>query len=89
MLTIKLAVIQMQMTPDTDNNIETATKLVRQTVVAGAQVILLPELLVPLYFCQLERESFFFLAQEQNIELLKHFQKIFAKKFQMFCLSAI
>lgn len=73
---VKLAVIQMQMSKDYDQNIEKASKLVNQAAHEGAQVVLLPELFSSLYFCQLEREEFFSYAQSQDSELLKHFQNL-------------
>lgn len=47
-----LAAIQMAMTNDVQENIQTAERLVRQGASQGAQIILLPELFERPYFCQ-------------------------------------
>ena len=59
---VKLAVIQMHMTADLDDNLKRAEAHVRDAAKAGAGVILLPELFENLYFCQVEREEYFSLA---------------------------
>ncbi|MFC6616709.1 N-carbamoylputrescine amidase [Deinococcus radiophilus] len=60
--TVQLAVIQMHMTDQMEDNLTRAEGHVRDAAQAGAQVILLPELFENLYFCQAEREDYFGLA---------------------------
>jgi len=48
---VKVAAIQMACGWDTEGNIATAERLVRQAAARGAQVILLPELFETPYFC--------------------------------------
>jgi len=57
-----LAVVQMHMTDQLEDNLARAEAHVRDAARAGAQVILLPELFENLYFCQAEREDYFALA---------------------------
>ena len=57
-----LAVIQMHMTDQLEDNLSRAEAHVRSAAGQGAQVILLPELFESLYFCQAEREEYFELA---------------------------
>lgn len=60
--TVKLAVVQMHVTDQLEDNVSRAEAHVRDAARAGAQVILLPELFENLYFCQVEREDYFALA---------------------------
>src|SRR5688500_10972107 len=48
---VTLATVQMSMTPALDENVAAAERLVRDAAVAGANVVLLPELFAGLYFC--------------------------------------
>ncbi len=59
---VVLAVIQMHMTAELEDNLTRAEAHVRSAAGQGAQVILLPELFENLYFCQAEREEYFNLA---------------------------
>lgn len=61
---VKLAVVQMHMTDNLDDNVTRALAHVRDAAGQGAQVVLLPELFENLYFCQVEREEYFDLAHE-------------------------
>jgi N-carbamoylputrescine amidase len=58
----KLAVVQMSMTSNTDQNIEKAISMVRDALARGANLVLLPELFENLYWCQVQREQYFSLA---------------------------
>ena len=58
----KLAVVQMSMTSNTDQNVEKAISFVRDAVARGANLVLLPELFENLYWCQVQREQYFSLA---------------------------
>ncbi|MDB5044794.1 MAG: N-carbamoylputrescine amidase [Deinococcus sp.] len=60
--TLNLAVIQMHVTDQLEDNVARAEAHVRDAAKAGARVILLPELFENLYFCQVEREEYFELA---------------------------
>jgi N-carbamoylputrescine amidase len=60
--TLDLAVIQMHVTDQLEDNVARAEAHVRGAAKAGARVILLPELFENLYFCQVEREEYFELA---------------------------
>ncbi|AWR85304.1 N-carbamoylputrescine amidase [Meiothermus taiwanensis] len=73
----KLAVVQMSMTADREQNVAKATQMVRQAAAQGAQIVLLPELFESLYFCQVERERFFALAHPvEHHPFLPHFQQL-------------
>ena len=56
MRTVTVAAIQMACTPEREENLQTAERLVRQAAAAGANDILLPELFETPYFCQ-ERQN--------------------------------
>ena len=78
--TTRLAVIQMHMTDQLDDNLTRAETHVRGAASAGAQVILLPELFENLYFCQIEREEYFALAHPvTNHPFLGRFQNLAAE----------
>jgi N-carbamoylputrescine amidase len=74
---IKVAAIQMAMGEDRQANIATATQLVEQAAKTGANIILLPELFMGKYFCQIEDYTHFDLAKpyHQNQDL-QHFQRL-------------
>ena len=55
--TVKLAVVQMHVTDQLEDNVSRAIAHVRDAAAQGAQVILLPELFENLYFCQVERRT--------------------------------
>lgn len=57
------AVIQMQCTEETEQNLDTAERLVRQAQASGGQVILLPELFERQYFCQERRYEYYSFAK--------------------------
>ena len=62
--TVKLAVVQMSCSDDTDENIDKAVSYVREAAAGGANIVLLQELFENLYFPQLERPERFALAHE-------------------------
>jgi N-carbamoylputrescine amidase len=74
---VKVAAIQMAMSDDLSSNIKKADALVRQAAKDGAQIILLPELFMGLYFCQIEAYEHFELATtfESNPGIL-HFKAL-------------
>jgi N-carbamoylputrescine amidase len=75
-----LAVIQMHMTADLQDNLSRAEAHVRSAAGQGAGVILLPELFESLYFCQAEREEYFALAHEvRGHPFLGRFQNLAAE----------
>jgi N-carbamoylputrescine amidase len=59
---MKLAVVQMSMTDQLEANLEKAVQMVRDAAARGANLILLPELFENLYWCQVQREEYFGLA---------------------------
>ncbi len=63
---IKVAAVQMAMTPDKAHNRDTAERLVRDAAKAGAQIILLPELFEGLYFCKDMDARYFAWAQPRE-----------------------
>jgi N-carbamoylputrescine amidase len=74
---VTVSAIQMAMTSQRQANLDVATKLVKQASQAGANIILLPELFMGLYFCQVENYDHFELAKpfEKNEDLM-YFQKL-------------
>ena len=50
---VNVSAIQMAMTENHEQNIELATDLVKKAAKNGANVILLPELFMSKYFCQI------------------------------------
>jgi N-carbamoylputrescine amidase len=74
---VTVCAIQMAMTSQRQANLDVATKLVKQASQAGANIILLPELFMGLYFCQVENYDHFELAKpfEKNEDLM-YFQKL-------------
>jgi N-carbamoylputrescine amidase len=61
-MTFKLAVVQMGMTDDLEQNVGRAMSFVREAASKGAKLVLLPELFENLYWCQVQREEYFALA---------------------------
>ncbi len=59
---LKLGVVQMSMTDQLEVNVLKAITMVREAASQGAGLILLPELFENLYWCQVQRESYFDLA---------------------------
>src|SRR3954454_16674084 len=57
--TLTITVVQMAMDDRIDHNLEHAIAVVRDAAPRGAQLVLLPELFENLYWCQVQRESFF------------------------------
>ena len=77
---VQLAVIQMHMTDQLEDNLSRAEAHVRDAARGGAQVILLPELFENLYFCQIEREAYFSLAHPvKGHPFLGRFQNLAAE----------
>ncbi|WP_337871189.1 N-carbamoylputrescine amidase [Meiothermus sp.] len=73
----KLAVVQMSMTADREQNLAKATRMVREAAAQGAQIVLLPELFESLYWCQAERDKYFALANPaENHPFIPHFQQL-------------
>lgn len=59
----RVALIQMQCTPDLDRNVDRACELLREAHGQGAHMACLPELFRSPYFCQTEDHRFFDLAE--------------------------
>jgi N-carbamoylputrescine amidase len=74
---MKLAIIQMSMTDQLEQNLEKAFQFVRQAAKQGSSLILLPELFENLYWCQVQREDYFALAHPlETHPFLPTFQKL-------------
>lgn len=77
MPSIQVAAIQMAMVDDKHINLTHATEHIKKAAQAGANIILLPELFMSKYFCQIEHYDHFQLAKpllhNQDIE---HFQSL-------------
>lgn len=56
--TVKLAVVQMAMSPEREANLKKAGDFVRQAAKLGAQIVLLPELVETHYFCRVKDKAF-------------------------------
>lgn len=77
MAMVRVSSIQMSMSNDTKSNIQKAERLVRQAAAQGGQIILLPELFMGLYFCQIESYDHFEQALPlENHPGIAHFQKL-------------
>ncbi len=60
----KLALLQMKMSDDREENFAKAESMAREAAAAGAKVICLPELFLSPYFCKIEDPDRFDLAEE-------------------------
>ncbi|MBD3674113.1 MAG: carbon-nitrogen hydrolase [Planctomycetaceae bacterium] len=60
---VKIGLVQMQCTSDTERNLNRAIELTREAHQQGAEVVCLPELFRSLYFCQTEDHRHFDLAE--------------------------
>lgn len=77
----KVALVQMSMSWNIEDNLKKADDLVSLAASKGANIILLPELFMTPYFCQTEDYNHFALAQSvTNSSLIKHYQEL-AKEF--------
>ncbi|WGL61061.1 N-carbamoylputrescine amidase [Pigmentibacter sp. JX0631] len=80
---VKLAIIQMQMSNNLEENIKKATDFIKNAVINNAKIILLPELFENHYFCQEQYDHLFSLASPvTNHPFLSHFQSI-AKEYNV------
>ena len=76
---IKVALIQMSMTPDLAANVAKAATRVEESAANGAQVVCLPELFRSLYFCQTEDPALFDLAESLPGPTTERFGELAAK----------
>ena len=60
---VKVAMIQMQCSPDQSENLRKAESFIREAAGRGANIILLPELFDRWYFCQERRYEYYQFAQ--------------------------
>ena len=60
----RIALIQMKMSSEQTNNMDTAIRKIKDAVRKKAKVICLPELFLSNYFCQQEKHSNFNLAEK-------------------------
>lgn len=80
---MKVAAIQMSMSPAYEENIAKADKMVEEAAAKGAKLILLPELFERRYFCQIEDYARFDYAEEAESSItLSHFAAL-AKKLRV------
>lgn len=80
---MKVAAIQMSMSPAYEENIAKADKMVQEAAAKGAKLILLPELFERRYFCQIEDYARFDYAEDaESSETLSHFSAL-AKKLNV------
>ena len=79
MRTVTVAATQMACTWDTDENIATADRLVREAAAKGANIILIQELFETPYFCQDQMAEFHALAHPlEGNPLVGHFARLAA-----------
>ncbi len=82
----KIAAIQMQMSPNHQENHIKAQALFKEAALEGAQIILLPELFEGLYFCKDMDESYFSWAKEkEGHPLLEQFSSL-CKEYEVVAL---
>ena len=60
---VKVGVVQMRMSDNTDDNMQKALAMTRDAIEQGAEVVCLPELFRSRYFCQTEDADLFELAE--------------------------
>ena len=79
-MTLSLAAIQMSMSDSREDNVAKAERLVRQAASAGAEIILIPELVEGEYFCKEHDAQHQQRAQtiDEN-PTIAHFQKVAAE----------
>ncbi len=76
----KLALVQMQIGRNLQENIQKAEELVHRAASEGARIVLLPELFENHYFCQVEREEYFSWAHPLDAHpFVPRFQKLAAQ----------
>ena len=74
---MKLAVVQMSMSNSLEANVSKAIETIREAASRGANLILVPELFENLYWCQVQREQYFALANPlENHPFLPRFQAL-------------
>ena len=74
-----IALVQMKMGADADENLRRALQKVEQAAALGAQVICLPELYKSQYFCQKEDATLFDLAEPLGGPSVTAFQALAAR----------
>ncbi|MGY3802764.1 N-carbamoylputrescine amidase [Pigmentibacter ruber] len=80
---VKLAIVQMKMSNNLEENLNKVTKFIKEAVKNNAKIILLPELFENLYFCQEQYDHLFSLASPvEKHPFLSHFQSI-AKEYNV------
>lgn len=71
---VKVSAIQMSMSEDKESNIAKAKRLVIESSLNGAKIILLPELFEGLYFCKdVDKKYFKWASPLKNNKLIKQF----------------
>lgn len=83
MRNVKVAATQMSCSPNIEENIAKADRLVREAAQQGAQIILLQELFETPYFCQKEKADYYPYATElEHNQAVNHFRAV-AKELQV------
>ncbi|MGH8195903.1 MAG: carbon-nitrogen hydrolase [Woeseiaceae bacterium] len=76
---VKVGLVQMQCTENSDENMQTALRLTDEAASQGAEVICLPELFRSRYFCQSENDRHFELAEPVPGPSTEAFAEVAAK----------
>lgn len=77
MRNVKVAATQMSCSPNKEENIAKADKLVREAARQGGQIILLQELFETPYFCQKEKSDYYVYATElEENAAIQHFREV-------------
>lgn len=80
MSAVALSALQFACTPNRDDNIATADRLVRRAAREGANVVLIQELFETPYFCAAQNPAYFKLARPlAGHPAIEHFQKLAAE----------
>lgn len=85
---IRIGLVQMAMTDEAAANIDRAVTLVEEGAAKGARIVLLPELYRTPYFCQIESDSVFDLAEPLDGESFRRFSAV-AKERSIFIIVPI
>lgn len=83
MTSVKIAVVQMAMTPRVDENIGRAGELLGQAARAGAQIVLLPELFASEYFPREPHDRDFALAEPREASKVIEAMRVLAATHQV------
>ena len=88
MAKIKIALIQMKMSSETQKNMSSAIKKIKEASKKKAKIVCLPELFLSNYFCQEEKHSNFNLAEKIPGKTTDIFSSL-AKKLKIIIIAPI